>query len=248
MVKFVAKGKIKAGSFDQLDAILNGDISNTGPGGFNAESGKYEVKVGGTGFTYLAGFPLTGTIEQVKVYFKNELLYKINGMSLTMTQAQTFKSIDDALKDIFKGDDVLKGSKENDYLRGFDGDDTIKGRAGKDKLQGDKGEDTLNGGKHKDTYLFKDGPGNGMDTITNLQSGEKMKFDHDMYAGIGSKGHLDASLYVEDGNFTNGLQRFSYDTSTKILSYDSDGNGAGAAQAVAYIAKGDFDEGHLFVT
>ncbi len=256
MVKVVAKDKFKPNSFNKLSDIFSGNIdkvSDTSASGFTAKSGKVEADVSGSGFHYSGFFgtkvPDAGTIEKINVFFKGDLIFKVSDLHLTIAEAAALgnSSLTDALEQIFSGDDIFKGSKENDKLFGFDGDDILKGRDGKDKLQGDKGSDILNGGKDKDTYFFKDGPGNGMDTITKLESHEKMKFDHNMFAGIGSKGHLDADLLVENGAFTNGNQRFSFDTSTKILSYDADGNGSDPAQAVVHIANGNFDAGHLFV-
>ncbi|MCB1488170.1 MAG: hypothetical protein KDJ88_12025 [Bauldia sp.] len=252
MVKVIAKEKLKPNSFTKLGDVLSGDVdkvSDTSSSGFTAKSGKVEADVGGSGFVFVAKVPVAGTIETIDIFFKGDLAFKVSDLHLTVAQALSLgqMSFEDGLAQFFSGDDLFKGSKENDYLRGFDGNDTLKGRAGNDKLQGDKGEDILNGGKGKDQYFFKDGPGNGMDTITKLQSGEKMKFDHNAFAGIGAKGMLNADLLVIDGPFTNTSQRFSYDTSTKILSYDADGSGSGVAQAVAHIASGNFDADHMFV-
>jgi Ca2+-binding RTX toxin-like protein len=59
------------------------------------------------------------------------------------------------------GDDVIKGDKNGNWLRGFDGDDIITGGAGEDSLWGNAG---------KDTFVFK--KGDGFDVIGDLEQGE----------------------------------------------------------------------------
>lgn len=192
MVKFVAKGKIKSGTLKDIAVITAPEeISKTKPDGFEASKGKIKVDVSGSGFKYVEAFglkvPTTGTIEALDAYLKGDLVYKITGLSLTIAEAMTFTSVDEALQSIFSGDDLIKGSQKNDTLRGYDGNDTLKGRKGNDKLDGGEGDNILNGGKGKDQYIFKSGPETGVNTITKLQAGEKIKVDNAVFDDIGSK-------------------------------------------------------------
>lgn len=48
------------------------------------------------------------------------------------------------------GDDVIKGSKQHDRIRGRGGDDVICGRGGKDEIKGGAGDDTIQGNNGQD--------------------------------------------------------------------------------------------------
>ncbi|AFY57836.1 penicillin-binding protein, beta-lactamase class C [Rivularia sp. PCC 7116] len=66
---------------------------------------------------------------------------------------------------------VLRGTKDFDFLRGQNSDDTLYGLAGNDFLSGGKGNDTVNGGTDKDWLLGAKGndvliDGDGGDFIT----------------------------------------------------------------------------------
>ncbi|SDB34988.1 calcium-binding protein [Bauldia litoralis] len=253
MVKFVAKGKIKSGTLKDIAVITAPEeISKTKPDGFEASKGKIKVDVSGSGFKYVEAFglkvPTTGTIEALDAYLKGDLVYKITGLSLTIAEAMTFTSVDEALQSIFSGDDLIKGSQKNDTLRGYDGNDTLKGRKGNDKLDGGEGDNILNGGKGKDQYIFKSGPETGVSTITKLQAGEKIKVDNAVFDDIGSKGKLDAALFHEGPSATTAAQRFVYDKDSGKLYYDSDGNGGAAQVQFAQLKAGtNLDAGDLFV-
>jgi Ca2+-binding RTX toxin-like protein len=77
---------------------------------------------------------------------------------------------------------AIKGTSENDYLRGGKGSDTISGLAGDDTIRGGKGndviisgggEDTLYGGNGKDTFYFSQiGPNGTYDTIKDFDPRE----------------------------------------------------------------------------
>ncbi|MEQ9688835.1 MAG: calcium-binding protein [Bauldia litoralis] len=253
MVKFVAKGKIKSGSLKDIAVVTDPEkISKTQSDGFEASKGKIKVDVSGSGFKYVDAFglkvPTTGTIEALDVYLKGDLLYKLSGMSVTIAEATAFSSVDQALQSIFSGDDLIKGSKQNDTLRGYDGDDNLKGRKGNDKLDGGEGDNILNGGKGKDQYIFKSAPDSGVNTVTKFQSGEKIKVDNAVFNDIGPKGKLDAALFHEGASATNSAQRFIYDKDTGALSYDPDGNGIAAQVQFAQLKAGtNLDAGDLFV-
>jgi hypothetical protein len=70
------------------------------------------------------------------------------------------------------GDDKISGGAGNDLLYGGDGNDTLNGGAGDDILIGGLGNDVLHGGKGMDTFLHL--VGDGQDTITDFQNGDKL--------------------------------------------------------------------------
>jgi Ca2+-binding RTX toxin-like protein len=72
-------------------------------------------------------------------------------------------------KDIIMGEvgnDNLDGSEGNDYIIGGEGGDTLKGAAGNDTLIGGPGADTLDGGLGQDKFICA--PGN--DTILDFNA------------------------------------------------------------------------------
>ncbi|MCB1486242.1 MAG: calcium-binding protein [Bauldia sp.] len=256
MAIFKASLRVKANAFQKFDVLFDGKVSSSHDAeGFTLTSGKAKLKVSGTGFEYLGAFgqgdPVVGTINKVKVFVSGDLVYTVKGLSLSIAQVTNFKTLDDgldqALATIFGGADTIKGSLANDTLRGFAGNDVIKGRAGNDKLQGDEGSDTLNGGRGTDQYIFKDGLGNGVDTITKFQPGEKILLDHLVFADIGIKGPLDPGFFHEGTEATTANEHIIYDPDTGALSYD-DGVGGADPQQFAKLPVGThLDASSIFV-
>ena len=78
------------------------------------------------------------------------------------------------------GVDTLMGGAGNDELDGGAGDDTLMGGAGNDELDGGAGDDMIYGGAGKDeltggdggdTFIFSPADGDGIDTITDFETG-----------------------------------------------------------------------------
>lgn len=72
--------------------------------------------------------------------------------------------------------------------------------------------DTLDGGGGKDTYVFKDPPGSGIDTIVRFQTGEKLKIAKGDFSGL-TMGQLSADQFVKGTEAEDGNDRFIYDPS-----------------------------------
>lgn len=75
------------------------------------------------------------------------------------------------------GNDTLIGGGGADVVLGRDGDDRLRGGAGDDSLTGGTGDDDLTGGSGDDTFAYR--PGDGLDTITDFNTGTSGTIDDD---------------------------------------------------------------------
>jgi len=164
---------------------------------------------------------------------------------VTVNRAQTGNTltgtgIDDILIGRDGSNNVLNANGGNDVLLGGNGTDTLIGGAGIDLLAGNGGSDTLMGGTGTDHFRFN-APSDGLDHIVDFSGA-----DGDLIEVLGSAfgalpaGTISASQFVSNagGNFTDSAQRFSFDTTTKTIYYDSDGNGAAVKIALAHLENG----------
>ena len=205
--------------------------------GFTATLETTRLEIGGSDFGYWFAKPTAaGTVNTVKVYVDDVLLYKLSGAKVKF---RDIVSTDVAAATLlfFKGSDTLKGSLGNDTLNGRGGndtlfgrggDDTLLGQTGRDALDGGDGIDTLNGGRGKDSYIFSTAPVAGVsDTIAKFQAGETIKLAGIAFAGL-TTGVLSADEFRVIGT---GAQ----DENDHILYYPADGglyhdaDGSGAA-------------------
>lgn len=156
------------------------------------------------------------------------------------------------------GNDFLNGTAGNDTIDGLGGDDTINGLGGADSLIGNTGNDSLSGGDGADTLLGSDGNdtliggagadsltgGAGTDifqfnastessdTITDFTSDETIRVSLTGFVGLTAIGVLDPTAFLSGpglGAAANLTQRFIYNTTSGVLTFDSDGNGPAAA-------------------
>lgn len=138
------------------------------------------------------------------------------------------------------GNDLLSGVAGADEFWGGEGDDTITGGAGDDYLEGQEGADILNGGLGADSLVGGDGADilifdsalGTVDSIYYFQSGsDSIQLDNSVFTALAATGPLAA------GSFISGADAFAvelddyiiYNTSSRMLLYDADGSGAGAA-------------------
>jgi len=136
--------------------------------------------------------------------------------------------------------DTLSGDAFSNVLNGGGGLDTLSGGAGNDVLAGGLGNDLLIGGAGSDIFHFNTAlnAATNLDTIADFVSGaDKVRVDHLVFTAIGALGSFTAA----DPRFFAGAaahdadDRIIYDASTGALSYDADGNGAGAAVQFAVV-------------
>jgi len=108
---------------------------------------------------------------------------------------------------------------------------------GNDTIYGSKGADTLIGGAGADHFVYKAST-EGMDRIVDFtQASDILDFDDKAFgkllaAGGASTGTLDPSHFALNAP-TGATAEFVYNTASHILYYDADGNGVGAAIAIA---------------
>ena len=126
------------------------------------------------------------------------------------------------------------GTVEDDQITGTTGNDTLAGGAGNDSLVGGLGNDTLTGGAGNDFFAFTT-PANSatnFDTITDFSSGDTLVFSTSVYSGLGPVGALNANQFASGIGLvaaTTAEDRFFYNTSSGILSYDADGSASGSS-------------------
>ena len=126
---------------------------------------------------------------------------------------------------------LLKGSKFGDTLNGAAGGDVLFGGGGADTLTGNGGADVF---RYEGTTDYW-GNATGGDSITDFVVGtDSMEFWGSGFGNL-TAGALAAGNFISGAGAvaTTATEYFIYDTSTDILSYDADGNGAGAAVAIA---------------
>jgi Ca2+-binding RTX toxin-like protein len=134
--------------------------------------------------------------------------------------------------------DTLNGGDGHDTLIGGTGIDILNGGAGNDTLNGGAGSDTLTGGSGRDTFSFTSAPHtNDTDLITDFISGtDRLSFSKAVYSGFGSQTKLTTGQFAVGAGLsaaTSTVQRFLFDTNTRLLRFDSDGSGIAQALTVA---------------
>ncbi len=134
------------------------------------------------------------------------------------------------------------GNAENNVLRSGMGSDFLSGLDGDDIIIGGSGADTLLGGNGVDQFRYEGGEA-GFDRILDFVSGtDKIALRSAFFTPTGTVDFVSGGSVVA----TSANSTILYDTNTGIVWYDDDGNGAGAAVAIAQInpgqtfAAGDF--------
>lgn len=134
------------------------------------------------------------------------------------------------------GNDVLKGNAGNDTLNGGGGNDKLNGGLGSDLLNGNAGSDVLTGSAGKDTFIFNTTLATmGIDKITDFNPiDDTIILDTDIfslwYSGVLHKDSFKIGKIATDSD-----DLIIYNKNTGALSYDADGNGAGAAVQIAVL-------------
>ena len=128
-----------------------------------------------------------------------------------------------------------QGNALGNMLTGGAGDDTLSGLDGDDMLIGGSGADLLIGGAGADIFRYLGGE-TGFDRIIDFDAAnDKISLATAAFV------HTAAFAFVSgDGNAvaTTSDSTFVYDTTTGLLKYDADGNGAGASVTLARLNTG----------
>jgi len=135
------------------------------------------------------------------------------------------------------------GSSANDSISGSAGGQTLAGQGGADTLWGAGGVDNLWGGAGADTFIFREtGTGNA-DSVRDFTSGsDKLLLDGAVMSALGAAGNFaagDARFKANStGTATDASDRIVYNTTTRQVFYDADGNGSGAKVLIATLQSG----------
>jgi Ca2+-binding RTX toxin-like protein len=132
------------------------------------------------------------------------------------------------------GAKTIVGNALDNQLSGNSGADQIVGMDGNDIIIGLNGADLLQGGNGADQFLYRGGE-TGFDRILDFVSGtDKIALSAAFFTPTANVAFVTgAGAVANSANST-----FLYDTSTGIVSYDDDGNGAGAAVQLAQLNLG----------
>ncbi len=187
-----------------LTILDSGAISSPGGGGGTPPSG------GGGGGGSIGETPTNGPD-------------RLNGTA----NADTIDGLggDDTI-DGLGGADNLTGSAGNDSLSGGDGADTLLGSDGTDTLIGGAGADNLTGGAGTDVFQYN-ASSESADTITDFTSTETIRVALAGFIGL-SAGVLPTTAFLSGagaGAATDAAQRFIYNSTSGVLTFDADGTG-----------------------
>ncbi len=279
MVAFVATTSVdmkdlsELGLFSKFKKLKTPSVNDLSS--FTATKGKVSMFVTGDHMTAVLKSPSSGTMDGVQVSVNGRLQYALNNLDLSFGKTQKTFSGNFEPK-LFKGDDDITGSTQNDKLYGFKGNDTMTGRAGDDRMLGGKGNDSLNGnagndvlignggsdllngggGKDKltggsgnDTFFFNSKTtSSNLGTITDFTHGkDTIQLDSSVFSGL-SKGGLASKNFVLSSKYDGQKNVVIYDKSTGNLSYDANGGSTKDATPFAKVTKGmALDNGDFFV-
>lgn len=213
------------------DTISGGDGDDIIDGGAGND-----VIIGGRGFNIIDGGAGTDTVT----YASTTLAPGFSGVYADLDpEADVFGTMDgfEVDDDVLVNIENIRGSQGNDYLAGNSGANVLRGGDGNDILVGRNGVDTLFGGGGSDTFLFERTNG-GNDKVRDFTVGEdKIGLVLDVFGDIDA-GNI-AARFVKSATGTpaaNGSAQLILQTAGAAagrLTFDADGNGAGAAIVIA---------------
>ena len=136
------------------------------------------------------------------------------------------------------GANSLTGGAGNDTLIGGVGNDTLIGGVGNDSLISGAGNDTLTGGSGGDFFVLNAALSTttNRDTITDFVhvDGDQIQLENAIFTSLLAVGTLNADNF-RIGAALDANDYILYNTSTGVLSYDSNGSGVGGATQIALI-------------
>lgn len=203
-----------------LDGKAGADVLNGGGG-----NDTYYVDNAGDTITDSAG---TDTVAAAVSY----TLAAGVAVEKLMTYANTFT--------VVNGANVL--TQINMNLTGNEFSQAVIGNGKVNVINGGAGNDTLTGGAGKDVFVFNTALNatTNKDTITDFSpADDTIKLENTgagLFNGLGT-GNLAATRFYIGTAAHDADDRIIYNKTTGVLSYDADGNGAGAAVAFAVIAN-----------
>jgi Ca2+-binding RTX toxin-like protein len=142
----------------------------------------------------------------------------------------------------FTGVERVVASNFNDSLTGNAAAQTLAAQAGADTLWGAGGTDTLWGGSGADTFVFREMGTANADRISDWASGsDTLLLDASVMSALGANGDFaagDARFWSSASGVAHDADdRILFNTTTRQVFYDADGNGSGAAQLIATLSN-----------
>ncbi len=254
----VLTGTARNGTGNALDNLLTGtgarNVLNGGEGEDTLEGGAGGDQLdGGAGADSLVGGANNDTYL---VDDAGDVILELAGGGADTVRASVDWTLGDQLEDLvlLSGavagtgntlNNVIEGNGAANTLSGLGGRDLLLGNAGNDTLLGGDGLDTLEGGGGRDSMeggtnndLFRWAlASHGRDTISGFNPAQ----DDLAFSAAGFGGGLVAGVALTAAQFesnttgtaTTADARFVYSTTSGVLSFDIDGNGAAAAANIA---------------
>lgn len=136
------------------------------------------------------------------------------------------------------GNNELTGNAGNNTLNGAVGRDSLFGGVGNDVLLGGTGNDTLSGGAGKDIFKFNAALTANTDKISDfVVADDTIQLDNAFFKKFTATGVLNAGSFVKGEAAQDSNDYIIYNSTTGAVSYDADGNGAGAAVQIAVLGS-----------
>lgn len=155
--------------------------------------------------------------------------------NLTLTGTTAINGTGNTLANILRGNNAantLVGAAGNDNLSGNGGNDNLLGGDGNDTLAGGLGNDNLDSGTGSDKFLFNTALGAAnIDSITGYNAPtDTIQLENAIFTKFTATGAILPGNFKADAGVaaTDANDFLLYNTTTGNLSYDADGNGAGA--------------------
>jgi Ca2+-binding RTX toxin-like protein len=193
------------------------------------ENGKDTLKGGNGNDTLIGGNRSELLLES------GDLSYTITNNQLTGKGTDTFSQIESARLQGGGSNNTLDASAVNDLrviLEGAGGLDILIGGSQNDVIDGGVGNDNLTGGAGNDRFAYN-ALNDRIDTITDFTSGvDTFSFKASVFGGL-AVGVLSADQFVLGSSAGDVDDRFIYNSNTKRLLFDADGNGSGSALLIA---------------
>ncbi|SOD22098.1 Calx-beta domain-containing protein [Nitrosomonas ureae] len=125
------------------------------------------------------------------------------------------------------------GNSLNNTITGNTRDNTINGSSGNDTLNGATGSDTLSGGAGADFFVFSTALNatTNVDIVTDFNvTDDTIRLENAIFTQFTATGAIPAGTFVSGAGAValDGNDFLIYNTTNGNLSYDADGNGAGA--------------------
>ena len=134
------------------------------------------------------------------------------------------------------GDNSLTGNDGANALFGAVGRDSLFGGNGNDVINGGTQNDTLSGGAGKDTFVFNTALKANVDTISDFKAiDDTIKLENAVFTKLTTVGVLKIDNFFKGAAAHDMNDYVIYNPNTGVVTYDSDGAGAGGGVQIALL-------------